>query len=164
MEQRIKKLAQKLGSILQQKGLYVSTVESCTGGGIAYAITSVSGSSSWFNQGYVTYSNESKHSLVGVNANTLQNFGAVSQQTVEEMASGCREKSGADLSVSVSGIAGPTGGTDEKPVGTVWMGISRRDGKLISRRFLFDGDRDSVRMQTIICALEALIDSAGELS
>ena len=112
----------------------------------------------------MTYSNESKHSLVGVNANTLQNFGAVSQQTVEEMASGCREKSGADLAVSVSGIAGPTGGTDEKPVGTVWMGISRRDGKLISRRFLFDGDRDSVRMQTIICALEALIDSAGELS
>ena len=92
MEQRIKKLAQKLGSILQQKGLYVSTVESCTGGGIAYAITSVSGSSSWFNQGYVTYSNEAKHSLVGVNENTLQNFGAVSQQTVEEMASGCREK------------------------------------------------------------------------
>lgn len=157
MEQNIYNLAQKLGDILQQNQLHVSTVESCTGGGIAYAITAISGSSGWFNQGYVTYSNESKHNLVGVKTETLNNFGAVSQQTVEEMAFGCREKSCADLTVAVSGIAGPGGGSDLKPVGTVWIAVCYGKDKVWSHCFNFKGDREAVRIQTIENALEQLI-------
>ncbi len=153
MKQKIIEQATKLGTVLLQKKLTVTTVESCTGGGIAYAITAIPGSSGWFNEGFVTYSNQAKHKLVGVNEETINAHGAVSQETVEEMAQGARDRANASIAVSVSGIAGPDGGTVDKPVGTVWMCIATSKGKVWSHCFHFLGDRDQVRVQTILQSL-----------
>lgn len=144
-----------LGERLRERKLTVSCAESCTGGGIAYAFTSVSGSSDWFNQSWVTYSNEAKQRLLGVSANTLEKFGAVSQQTVEEMVKGVIAKSGADAGISVSGIAGPGGGSAEKPVGTVWFGFIV-NGSLFTEKQLFSGDRTAVREKAICFAINTL--------
>lgn len=146
-------LAARLGEELLTRGWYVSCAESCTGGGIAYAITSTAGSSGWFNSGYITYSNDVKQSVLGVFGDTLATFGAVSRQTVLEMASGCAKISNAELALSVSGIAGPGGGSADKPVGTVWFGFSV-DGKLHSDVQVFQGDRQAVREQAIGHCLE----------
>jgi nicotinamide-nucleotide amidase len=135
-----------------------ATAESCTGGGIATAITALSGSSAWFDRGFVTYSNEAKQEMLGVKASTLSLNGAVSAETVTEMAEGAILKSAANVSVAVSGIAGPDGGTKEKPVGTVW--IAWAGGMIATRaeRFSFEGDRESVREQTIQQALLGLCE------
>ncbi|MBU2977811.1 CinA family protein [Alteromonas sp. C1M14] len=145
----------QLGEVLRQQGWTVSCAESCTGGGIAYVLTSVAGSSDWFNQSWVTYSNQAKQQRLGVTPSTLNHHGAVSQQTVEQMVNGVVENSGAEVGVSVSGIAGPGGGTKEKPVGTVWFGFSI-GGQLYSRCCQFDGDRLSVREQAIHFAIDFL--------
>ena len=110
-----------LGDVLREKEWTVSSAESCTGGGVAFAFTSVAGSSDWFNQSWVTYSNEAKQQELGVSEHTLAQYGAVSEQTVKEMAQGVCRRSGAQIAVTVSGIAGPGGGSEEKPVGTVWL-------------------------------------------
>ena len=141
-------LAQKLGDLLLHKAWQVTCAESCTGGGIGYAITSISGSSSWFKQGYITYSNDAKHQLLGVHPDTLQNFGAVSAQTVEEMAAGAAKNASAQCAIAVSGIAGPDGGSAEKPVGTVWFGFAIEQ-KVKAERQYFLGDRQQVRDQAI---------------
>ena len=133
----------------------VSCAESCTGGGIAFALTSVSGSSNWFNQSWVTYSNEAKHDLLGVQATTLEKYGAVSEQTVAEMVSGVVANSNADYGISVSGIAGPGGVSAEKPVGTVWFGFAI-NGNITCIKKQWDGDRDQVRQQAIEFAIEHL--------
>ena len=156
MQKHIVELSEKLGRSLIGKNWTVSCAESCTGGGIGYAITSVSGSSAWFNQGFITYSNEAKQQMVGVRAQTLRDYGAVSEQTVAEMAAGSAEKAQAQVGVAVSGIAGPDGGSTEKPVGTVWFGFFV-DGKLATDVQVFAGDRHQVRELTVQHALQKLL-------
>lgn len=145
-----------LCELLLEKGLKVSTAESCTGGLIASKITSVSGASGCFDLGVVTYSNEQKQKILGVKGETLEKYGAVSEETALEMCKGVIRISGADIGISVTGIAGPTGGTAEKPVGTVWIGICSA-GIHKAECFHFDGDRDTVRECTVNKALEMVL-------
>jgi len=145
-----------LGNALCEKGWTVSCAESCTGGGIAYAFTSVPGSSRWFNQSWVTYSNEAKQRNLGVTHETLKNHGAVSPQTVYEMAKGVHQHSLAELVVTVSGIAGPEGGSADKPVGTVWFGFLC-NGESTQVKKVFAGDRETVRTLAIEFAVSHLI-------
>ncbi len=151
-------LAQQLGSILGEMSASVTTVESCTGGGVAQAITEVPGSSGWFHQAWVTYSNDAKQQMVGVQASTLEQYGAVSEEVVIEMAQGGLKKAGADYCVSISGVAGPDGGTKEKPVGLVWFAIASKQDIVTFKRG-FSGDRLLVREQAIAVCLEKLIES-----
>ena len=146
---------------LAASGRTVATAESCTGGWIAKALTDVAGSSAVFGYGVVSYSNAAKQDLLGVSPVTLENHGAVSEATVTEMARGALSLSNADIAVAVSGIAGPEGGTEDKPVGTVWFAWANRDGSSIMTRSdvrCFDGDRASVREQTVIHALAGMSD------
>ena len=145
----LKEKATEVCTFLSENKLTVSTAESCTGGMIAELLTSVSGASGVFGYGFVTYSNEAKRNLLGVKFETLESFGAVSEETVTEMAEGALRVSGADVAVTVSGIAGPTGGTKEKPVGLVWIGFGQKGKETVGYKFIFDGDRDSVRKQTV---------------
>jgi nicotinamide-nucleotide amidase len=138
---------------MQQHRLVLVTAESCTGGWIAKTLTDLSGSSAWFDGGVVSYSNEAKQSLLGVRRETLERHGAVSGETVLEMVSGVLDRFGAGVAVAVTGIAGPTGGTPEKPVGTVWIGWKRHGGEAQAKRFHFPGDREAVRRQTVASAL-----------
>ena len=159
---RITRLAGQLGEALLSRQLQVATAESCTGGGIAEAITRIAGSSQWFEVGYVTYSNRQKTLQLGVPAALFGAVGAVSREVVEAMAEGARERSGAQLAVAVSGVAGPGGGSPDKPVGTVWL--AWRDGERgFSCRCQFAGDRLAIREQTVLRALEGLLRlTAGE--
>ena len=155
----ILRLSEALVGDLRASGKTVATAESCTGGWIAKAITDVAGSSDVFAYGIVSYSNGAKQSLLGVRAETLDTKGAVSNAVVEEMAVGALELSGADIAVAVSGIAGPGGGNDEKPVGTVWFAWAVRGESLLKcdcNCQQFDGDRDRVRKQTVAHALEGV--------
>ncbi|NIF60661.1 nicotinamide-nucleotide amidase [Enterobacter sp. Ap-916] len=151
-------LSQRVGNGLGQLGATVTTAESCTGGWIAKVITDVAGSSAWFERGFVTYSNEAKHQLIGVNETTLEAYGAVSKGVVLEMAQGALAAAKADYAVSVSGIAGPDGGMPEKPVGTVWFGFADKHGRTLAKVQRFDGDRDAVRRQATEFALQSLWD------
>ncbi|MGQ8364646.1 CinA family protein [Glaciecola sp. 1036] len=150
-------LSEDLGRRLIEKNAFVTTIESCTGGGLAYAITEVPGSSAYIKQSWVTYSNEAKMSLVGVKAKTLDRYGAVSKDTVVEMANGGLLRSAADYAVAISGIAGPTGGSAHKPVGLVWFAIATKSTTVSFNR-KFSGDRHLVREQAIVLAIEKLID------
>ena len=150
-------LATRLGERLAARGWMAATAESCTGGGISAAITEIAGSSAWFDRGFVTYSNAAKQELLGVQAGTLARVGAVSEETAGEMARGALQRSAAQVSVAVTGVAGPGGGSDEKPVGTVCFGFATRAGVVLARRHLFTGDRAAVRRQTVITALEGLL-------
>ncbi len=154
--------AQQLGALLLRERLMLATAESCTGGGVAYAVTQISGSSAWFDRGFVTYSNESKIKVLGLSPIYLRDFGAVSEPVARSMALGCLNHSLAQTAVAVTGIAGPEGGTVEKPVGTVCFAWAmRRDAAVApwvrTATRLFDGDRASVRTQSIIEALDGLI-------
>lgn len=151
----ISHLAAQLGRQLQAAGAQVSTAESCTGGGIAEAITRIPGSSAWFEAGYVTYSNAQKSKQLGVPAELFATVGAVSREVVEAMVRGAQARSGARYAVAVSGVAGPDGGSAEKPVGTVWLAWG--DGeRLYSLCKHFPGDRGEVRRQTVEAALAGL--------
>lgn len=154
-------LATRLGRALEARGWRVATAESCTGGLIAGAITDVAGSSAWFDRGFVTYTNEAKSEMLGVNDLTLEAHGAVSEATAGEMASGALARSAADLAVSVTGIAGPTGGSPDKPVGMVCFGWARRGGSVDTATRHFAGDRERVRRQTVDEALQGLLDRAA---
>jgi nicotinamide-nucleotide amidase len=145
-----------LGNALRRKSWTVSSAESCTGGGIAFAFTSIAGSSDWFNQSWVTYSNDAKMRELAVKPETLNAYGAVSLQTVEEMAAGVKHKSGANVVVTVSGIAGPGGGSEEKPVGTVWFGFICGE-KTENIKQVFAGDREAVRQHAIEFAIRHLL-------
>ena len=149
-------LAARLGERLRAARDSVVTAESCTGGWIAKAMTGVAGSSDWFDCGMVAYSYEAKQALLDVRPQTLESQGAVSRETVIEMVSGALVHSGASVSVAVTGIAGPGGGSDDKPVGTVWIGWKRRGGYTRAELFHFEGDRDAVRRQTVAAALRGL--------
>lgn len=148
---------QRLAGLLQARGWRLSTAESCTGGLIAAACTELAGSSVWFERGFVSYSNEAKTDLLGVDAALIQAHGAVSEPVALAMAEGALLRAGVDLAVAVTGIAGPTGGTPGKPVGTVWLAWAARDGARVSRCALFPGDRAEVRRQTCLAALDGLV-------
>lgn len=158
----ITQLAEQLGAQLQARGAQASTAESCTGGGIAEAITRIAGSSAWFEAGYITYSNTQKTAQLGVPSELFSRVGAVSQEVVEAMVRGAQRHSQARFAVAVSGVAGPGGGSAEKPVGTVWLAWG--DGEqLFSQRCQFAGDRAAVRRQTVEWALQGLLRlAAGE--
>ncbi|MGQ4275986.1 CinA family protein [Pseudidiomarina sp. E22-M8] len=145
-------LAQQIGRWLVTKKWRIATAESCTAGGIGYALSSVAGSSQWFEGGFITYSNALKQRLVDVPEATLQEFGAVSSATAEAMAKGARENTGTELAVAVTGIAGPAGGSVEKPIGLVWFGLAWPGG-VYSWAKQFSGDRAAVREATISEAL-----------
>ncbi len=157
-ETEILLLSALVGERLKARQAKITCAESCTGGWLAKAITDVPGSSAWFDYGFVTYSNQAKQALIGVQANTLAQFGAVSRDVVNEMAAGALSRSGADIAVSVSGIAGPDGGTPDKPVGTVWFGFSDKNGNSVAQRMQFDGDRHEVRLQAVAFALQTLLE------
>lgn len=149
-------LAAALGELLMGTGLRVATAESCTGGWIAQTITSVAGSSEWFDRGFVTYSNDAKRQMLGVRAQTLGKHGAVSEKVVKDMALGAIKKSNAEFAVSVSGIAGPGGGTDDKPVGTVWFAWAH-GSDVEASMMRFPGNRQQVRQGAVMIALQGLI-------
>ncbi len=149
-------LAQQVAEAALAHHHTVVTAESCTAGWIAKVLTDRPGSSAWFEAGVGAYSYEAKEALLGVNPRTLENTGAVSEATVLEMVSGALARLGAGAAVAVTGIAGPGGGTRDKPVGTVWIGWKLRGGYAHAQRFHFDGDRDAVRRQTVAAALEGL--------
>jgi len=149
-------LAQKLGARLKGAGAKLVTAESCTGGWAAQVVTSVAGSSGWFERGFVTYSNEAKRELLGVREDTLQKHGAVSEQTAREMAQGALSRSQGTVAVAVTGVAGPGGGSAEKPVGMVCFAWASARS-LRSETQQFSGDRESVRRQSVIRALEGVL-------
>jgi nicotinamide-nucleotide amidase len=151
-------IVRQLGETLLAKGWMLACAESCTGGGIAAALTDVAGSSQWFDRGFVTYSNLAKQEMLGVAQATLENHGAVSEQTVQEMAGGALSRSEAQVSVAVSGIAGPGGGSEEKPVGMVCMAWQVEGQEPVIRTEHFSGDRAAVREQTVLLALQGLLD------
>jgi len=150
------RLAKLVGNALKAHGMTLATAESCTGGGIAQAVTRISGSSAWFDRGFVTYSNASKEEMLGVSPDTLETHGAVSEETVREMADGALQYSRAQVALSVSGIAGPTGGTPEKPVGMVWFAWATNDTVHTACHFI-SGDRDAIRVKSVRIALQGVI-------
>ena len=150
------RLARTTGERLLAARHRLATAESCTGGWIAKAVTDVAGSSAWFDCGMAAYSYEAKQALLGVRPQTLETHGAVSRETVVEMVSGALVHSGATIAVAVTGIAGPGGGTEDKPVGTVWLAWKRRGGYPRAEVFHFEGDRDAVRRQAVAAALDGL--------
>ena len=154
-------LAEQVGRALKAKGLMMTAAESCTGGWIAQAMTAVPGSSEWFERGFVTYTNIAKQEMLGVNLATLEAHGAVSEPTVREMAQGALARSHAQVAVSVSGVAGPSGGTPQKPVGTVCFGWGLIGGAAQSATLHFDGDREAVRRQSVAYALQRVLALAG---
>lgn len=149
-------LAQDVATAVQAQHLTLVTAESCTGGWIAKVLTDLAGSSRWFEGGVVTYSYEAKEALLGVLPQTLEQYGAVSQETVMEMVSGALARFGCGVAVAVTGIAGPGGGTADKPVGTIWLAWKRRGGYAHSELCHFQGDRDAVRRQTVARALQGI--------
>lgn len=156
------RLAQTLGYCLQKHSLQLVVAESCTGGGIAAAITDIAGSSAWFERGFVTYSNSSKQDLLGVHTATLTQYGAVSLETALEMAQGALKNSSADLAIAVTGIAGPGGGSVDKPIGTVFIAWQFKNQQPDGTRLQLDGDRTAIRQQVIefcLKQLTKLIDS-----
>lgn len=157
MPQSIQQLVTELGSEFKKREWKLVIAESCTGGGLAYQITSIPGSSDWFDRGYVTYSNSAKEEILGVKPLTLEVFGAVSEQTAREMAEGALQNSQAQVSISITGIAGPGGGTSEKPVGTVWFAWTGIRGNTHAAIDIFNGDRTEVRNQAIAVAVETLL-------
>lgn len=150
-------LAAQLGEILKTRGLLLALAESCTGGGLAARLTSIPGSSAWFDRGFVTYSNSAKHDMLGVPQATLTQHGAVSEATARAMAEGCIHHSAAELSVAITGIAGPDGGSKTKPVGTVWIACAGARLATAATCYHFEGDREAVRQAAELKALEMLM-------
>ena len=154
----VAKAAEELAGELLRQGSRLVTAESCTGGGIAYVLTSIPGSSNWFERGFITYSNASKREILQIGAEILDRHGAVSEPVVVAMAEAALARSRADYSIAVTGIAGPDGGSKEKPVGTVWFGWSRGAGQTRTLVRCFEGDRRAVREQSIAYAITGLLN------
>jgi nicotinamide-nucleotide amidase len=149
-------LAEAVLAACRERGWHVATAESCTGGLVAAALTAIAGSSDVVERGFVTYSNAAKSELLGVPSETIAAHGAVSAQTAAAMARGAVARAGVDLSVAITGVAGPGGGTPQKPVGLVYLGIARKDGAARVERRIFPGDRAAIRAGALILALELL--------
>lgn len=156
MNQTLYQLVLDLGNQLKAKRWKIATAESCTGGGLSFWITSVPGSSAWFDRGFITYSNKAKEETLGVHPKTITHFGAVSEACAREMAEGALHYSDAQFSVAITGIAGPDGGTVEKPIGTVWIACSGINKETIVNANIFSGNRQEVRELSIKVALEQL--------
>ena len=157
-EQALQETAKKLGARLLMKGMRLATAESCTGGWIAKVLTDIAGSSDWFDCAIVSYSNEAKKHFLKVPAGVLLDHGAVSENTVMAMQQGIFMETRADAGISVSGVAGPGGGSEDKPVGTAWIAAGLRGQMVHTQKFLFEGDRNAVRMQAVAAALGALLE------
>lgn len=154
-------LAQQIGQWLQARNWHIATAESCTAGGIGYALSAVAGSSAWLEGGFITYSNALKMRILGVSEATLTQFGAVSAETAEAMALGAQQLAQTELAIAVTGVAGPTGGTASKPVGLVWFGLAHPQG-VLSWRQKFSGNRAAVRAATIsaaLCSYKKILDT-----
>lgn len=162
MDQELFDLASLAGRALKAHGLMLAAAESCTGGWVGQCVTMVPGSSDWFERGFVTYTNAAKTEMLGVQPATLAAHGAVSEQTVREMVEGALARSRAQVALAVSGVAGPTGGTPQKPVGMVCIGWGVRGDTRRSATFQFGGDRDAVRRQAVIAALSGVVELLGE--
>lgn len=163
MDRDLVELSEALGQICLARGLVVATAESCTGGWVAQVITHIPGSSAWFERGFVTYANAAKTDMLGVRSITIETHGAVSIETAGEMAAGALRNSNATISLAITGIAGPTGGSPEKPVGTVCFGWCVKDRVPSCERRLFAGDREAIRRQAVIHALSGLIERARNM-
>ena len=151
-------LATLVGAKLKAQGVMLATAESCTGGWVAQAVTAISGSSDWFERGFVTYSDAAKQEMLGVSARTLAEHGAVSEPTAREMAAGALVHSRAQVALAITGVAGPSGGSPEKPVGMVCFGWAVKEGALSAETRQFEGDRESVRRQSVIAALQGVLE------
>lgn len=158
MDEELYHLAETVGRHLESGGRRLVTAESCTGGWVAKSLTDVPGSSAWFDRGYVTYTNAAKIELLGVIPDILARHGAVSEATVRAMVVGALADSGADAALAVSGIAGPSGGSPDKPVGTVWLAWGVRAGSVAARGLRFRGDRESIRRQAVMTALRGMLE------
>ena len=154
----LENLSSNLGALLLENKMFFTCAESCTGGLLSQSIVSVAGSSAWFGCSFITYSNYSKHKMLGVSKDSLKSYGAVSEEVVGEMVTGALSESGANLGIAISGIAGPGGGSPERPVGTVCIAWKLNEGEEIKETFLFDGNRNEVRYRTVLKALEGAID------
>lgn len=157
----LQQLTTQVATFLLEKNVKLSSAESCTGGWLAKCCTDIAGSSAWFDRGFITYSNQSKQELLNVEPNTLDQFGAVSEQTALEMAKGCLANSEADISLSITGIAGPDGGSEDKPVGTVWIAWATNSSAKAAL-YHFSGNRDVVRRQAVHTALSGIIKNARD--
>lgn len=157
----MKRLAAQAGAALHAHGMMLATAESCTGGGVASAVTEIAGSSAWFDRGFVTYSNQAKRDMLGVSPDTLARFGAVSEASVREMVEGALRNSQAQVALAVSGIAGPGGGTADKPVGTVWFAWGIKDGASVAHLHQLAGNRAEIRAQAVRIALQGLLELLG---
>jgi nicotinamide-nucleotide amidase len=158
MNDELNQIAVRLSQRLISQGLCMASAESCTGGWIAKAMTDLPGSSACFERGFITYSNAAKHEMLGVDPVTLARHGAVSEEVVRQMVQGALARSQASVAVAISGIAGPDGGSDDKPVGTVWLAWGRRGGDVTARCEMLSGDRTEVRYRSSIVALQGLFD------
>ncbi|MCF6282862.1 MAG: nicotinamide-nucleotide amidase [Candidatus Polarisedimenticolaceae bacterium] len=158
MDSQFIKAVRQLAALLESRQQVLAVAESCTGGWVAKVLTDLPGCSAWFDRGFVTYTNEAKHQMLGVSMKTIDTFGAVSEETVHEMALGVLDNSPAQFSLAVSGIAGPSGATAGKPVGTVWFGWAIRDDRVVAECCCFEGDREAVRAQAVAYALRRLIE------
>lgn len=155
---RLDNLASALGQRLQAAGLVLATAESCTGGWVSKVVTDIPGSSAWFDRGFVTYDNQAKQEMLGVSAVAIADHGAVSEEVARAMAQGALEHSRADVALAITGIAGPTGGAEDKPVGTVCFAWARAGHSPRARRMWFAGNREQVRHQSVRFALERLLE------
>jgi len=158
MTERLDKLAGDLGKRLEAAELMLATAESCTGGWVSKVVTDIPGSSAWFDRGFVTYGNPAKRELLGVSTAAIADHGAVSEEVAQEMAQGALEHSRADVAVVITGIAGPAGGTEDKPVGTVCFAWAFKGRIPLSQRVQFAGNREEVRHQSVRLALERLLE------
>lgn len=157
-DEELQQLAGELGDKLRARGWMLATAESCTGGWVGQLVTALPGSSQWYERGFITYANAAKIEMLGVPAGTLESFGAVSEQTATAMAAGALARSHAQAALAISGIAGPGGGTREKPVGLVCYGWALADGTLMSSTCRLDGDREEIRSRAVAAALRGLIE------
>jgi len=164
MERSIESLVESLAALLVTRREMLTTAESCTGGWVAKVCTDLAGSSAWFDRGFVSYSNQAKQDMLGVAAATLDSCGAVSEQVVAEMVNGALASSRAQWALAISGIAGPGGGSADKPVGTVWFAWGGPAGWRLAQQFCFEGDRDAVRRQAVLKALQVISSRCRDFS
>ena len=162
IDTEMERLATDVGRALKSGGWHLVTAESCTGGWVGEAVTAIAGSSDWFDRGFITYSNAAKREVLGLAAATLDQYGAVSEETAREMALGALKHSHADIAVAVTGVAGPGGGSADKPVGTVCFAWAKDDIALRSERHLLSGDRTDVRRQSVLIALRGILAMPGQ--
>lgn len=157
-DRELELLAQQVAHLMSHKGLKLVSTESCTGGWVGQVVTALPGSSAWYIGGFITYANDAKQDWLGVQGATLATHGAVSEAVVTEMANGALQRSTADIALAISGVAGPSGGSAEKPVGTVCLAWASRDGVQLATTCRFAGDRREVRMRSVAAALRGVIE------